>query len=44
MNVTVAATQFACTEHSAENVERAEHLVRQAAAQGAQVILFARAF
>jgi N-carbamoylputrescine amidase len=44
MKVTVAATQFACTEHSSENVERAEHLVRQAAAKGAQVILLQELF
>jgi N-carbamoylputrescine amidase len=44
MNVTVAATQFACTERAAENVERAEHLVRQAAARGAQVILLQELF
>jgi N-carbamoylputrescine amidase len=44
MNVTVAATQFACSERSAENVERAEHLVRQAAAKGAQVILLQELF
>jgi N-carbamoylputrescine amidase len=44
MNVTIAATQFACSEQAAENVERAEHLVREAAARGAQVILLQELF
>lgn len=36
--VTVAATQFACSPNSAQNVDRAEVLVRQAAKRGAQII------
>jgi N-carbamoylputrescine amidase len=36
--VTVAATQFACSPNSAQNVDRAEILVRQAAKRGAQII------
>jgi N-carbamoylputrescine amidase len=36
--VTVAATQFACRPHPAQNVEQAEALVRQAAKRGAQII------
>jgi N-carbamoylputrescine amidase len=44
MRVTVAATQFACTADSAGNLERAEALVRAAAARGAQVILLQELF
>ena len=44
MKVTVAATQFACTPNAAENVARAESMVRQAAAKGAQVILLQELF
>ena len=36
--VTVAATQFACSPDPAQNVARAENLVRQAARRGAQII------
>lgn len=36
--VTVAATQFACRPDPAQNVDRAEELVRQAAMRGAQII------
>jgi N-carbamoylputrescine amidase len=36
--VTVAATQFACSPNSAQNVDRAEALVRQAAKRGARII------
>ncbi|MBL8708016.1 MAG: N-carbamoylputrescine amidase [Rhodospirillaceae bacterium] len=36
--VTVAATQFACSPIAAENVARAESLVRAAADRGAQII------
>ncbi|WP_374655682.1 N-carbamoylputrescine amidase [Dongia sp.] len=36
--VTVAATQFACSPDPAENVDRAEALVRQAARRGAQIV------
>lgn len=42
--VTVAATQFACTEDRATNVDRAEHMVRRAAAEGAQIILLQELF
>ena len=42
--VTVAATQMACTWNRAENIARAEHLVRAAHAQGAQVILLQELF
>ena len=44
MKVTVAATQFACTPNAAENIARAESMVRQAAARGAQVILLQELF
>jgi N-carbamoylputrescine amidase len=44
MQVTVAATQFACTPEPAENVARAESLVREAASRGAQVILLQELF
>ena len=44
MKVTVAATQFACTQNPAENVAKADSLVRQAAARGAQVILIQELF
>ncbi len=43
-NVTVAATQMACSAGKAENIARAEKLVRQAAAQGAQIILIQELF
>jgi N-carbamoylputrescine amidase len=36
--VTVAATQFACSPNAAQNVDRAEALVRQAAKRGARII------
>jgi N-carbamoylputrescine amidase len=42
--VTVAATQFACSWDLAANADRAEALVRQAAGQGAQVILIQELF
>ena len=42
--VTVAATQMACSWTLAENLDRAEGLVREAAAQGAQVILLQELF
>ena len=44
MQVTVAATQFACSENAAENLDKAEALVRQAASVGAQVILLQELF
>ncbi len=43
-NVTVAATQFACTWDLPANVTQAEALVREAAAKGAQVILVQELF
>jgi N-carbamoylputrescine amidase len=43
-NVTVAATQMACSSDAAQNIARAETLVRQAAAQGAQIILIQELF
>lgn len=42
--VTLAATQFACSWDLAKNVDKAELLVRQAAAAGAQVILIQELF
>jgi len=42
--VTVAATQFACSWDLPANLDRAEQLVRQAHAQGAQVILLQELF
>jgi N-carbamoylputrescine amidase len=43
-NVTLAATQFACSWDLPANLDRAEALVRQAAARGAQVILLQELF
>jgi len=42
--VTVAVTQFACTWDLPANADRAEALVRQAAGQGAQVVLLQELF
>ena len=42
--ITVAATQFAWSWDLAANADRAETLVRQAAGQGAQVILVQELF
>jgi len=42
--VTVAATQFACSWALPDNLDRAERLVRQAAAEGAQVVLVQELF
>jgi N-carbamoylputrescine amidase len=44
MQVTVAATQFACSTVAAENLDRAERSVREAARMGAQVILLQELF
>ena len=44
MQVTVAATQFACSEDRDANLATAERLVRSAAAQGANVILIQELF
>jgi N-carbamoylputrescine amidase len=43
-NVTVAATQMACGTDAAANIARAEKLVREAAASGAQIILIQELF
>ena len=43
-HVGVAATQMACSDNVAENVERGEQLIRQAATQGAQIILLQELF
>lgn len=42
--VTVAATQMSCTQQPDVNIQKAERLVRQAAAQGAQIILLQELF
>jgi N-carbamoylputrescine amidase len=42
--VTVAATQMSCTSDIEENIRRADKLVREAAAQGAQIILLQELF
>ncbi|MCV3737947.1 N-carbamoylputrescine amidase [Rhizobium sp. TRM96647] len=42
--VTVAATQMACTWDTPGNIERAERLVRTAAAQGANIVLVQELF
>lgn len=42
--VTVAATQMACSTDRQSNIQKAEQLVRQAAAQGAQIILLQELF
>lgn len=42
--VKVAATQMSCTCNTEENIQKAEKLVREAAAQGAQIILLQELF
>lgn len=42
--VTVAAIQYAHTPNKQENIDRAEQLVRNAAAQGANIILLSELF
>jgi N-carbamoylputrescine amidase len=42
--ITVSATQMACSEHIDENIGKAEHLIRQAAGEGAQIILLQELF
>ena len=42
--VTVAATQMACSNDTDKNVSNAENLVRQAASKGAQIILIQELF
>lgn len=44
MKVKVAATQMACSWDRAANLTRAEEMVREAAAQGAQVVLLQELF
>ena len=44
MTVTVALTQMACTDRQSENLNRAERLVRAAAAQGAELVLLQELF
>ena len=43
-NITVAAIQMCCVPDPAENLRTAERLVRQAAGQGAQVVLLPELF
>jgi N-carbamoylputrescine amidase len=43
-NITVAATQMACGKDPVANIARAESLVRDAAAKGAQIILIQELF
>src|SRR5262245_16468754 len=42
--VTVAATQFSCDWRVADNIAKAERAVRDAASQGAQIILLPELF
>ena len=44
MPITVAATQFACTDDRERNLATAERLIRAAAAQGANIILIQELF
>jgi N-carbamoylputrescine amidase len=44
MTVTVAATQMACSVHESENLDRAERLIRDASARGAQLVLLQELF
>lgn len=44
MLITLAATQFPCTEDRAVNLDRAESIVREAAKQGANIILIQELF
>lgn len=44
MKVTVAATQFACTDDREKNLARAERMIRAAAKQGANIILIQELF
>lgn len=43
-NVKVAATQMSCSNNISDNIAKAEKLVREAAAQGAQIILLQELF
>ena len=42
--VKVAATQMSCTDQIEDNIKKAEQLVRQAASNGAQIILIQELF
>jgi N-carbamoylputrescine amidase len=42
--VTVAATQFACANDKASNLDKAERTVRRAAAEGAEIVLLQELF
>ena len=44
MKVTVAATQFACTDNREQNLANAERMIRTAAGQGANIILIQELF
>ena len=44
MKTIIAATQMACTNDPAENIDRAESLVRRAASEGARIILVQELF
>jgi N-carbamoylputrescine amidase len=44
MKITVAATQFACSEDRTANLASAERLIREAAKQGANIILIQELF
>lgn len=43
-NIIVAATQMACSQNPGENISKAEQLVRNAAGQGAKIILIQELF
>ena len=43
-NVTLAATQMACSWNIEDNLVRAEALVREAATRGAQIVLIQELF
>ena len=42
--ITIAATQMSCSSNKGENIDKAKNMVRQAAAQGAQIILLQELF
>jgi N-carbamoylputrescine amidase len=44
MNITVSATQFACTNDREENLATAERLIRAAAGRGANIVLIQELF
>lgn len=44
MRVTVAAVQMSCSDRMDENIEKADALVRQAAAAGANIVLLQEMF